>query len=288
VQLYEKAHLDEKYLKDIFHNILMVNKKRAKLEGLENITEFLRIVFASGSLKNETPLSVLLVAPVSSGKTVSVKQFYKNKKIVATTDTTAYGILLKYQKDLEDGKISHFIIPDLLNCLVRRKTSVETLLMFINAISEDGLMPSKTFNMEIKNEIKPVGWVMCLTADMYEKKKKFLDGVGFLSRFFTVHWKYSPERLQKILDNIIAEDVFDVPDLKINSNGKKKEIKGNPEIFKDLIPYSKLLCKNNDSEVLRIQRHLQTFLKASALLRGADKVGKEDLETIKNLIDLIR
>jgi hypothetical protein len=49
-----------------------------------------------------------------------------------------------------------------------------------------------------------------------------------------------------------------------------------------------LLCKNDGSEILRMQRKLQTFLKASALLRGDNKVTEKDLVKLEELMDLIK
>lgn len=257
------------------------------LEGLEKVTEIIKIVLASGSISDDKPLSLFIKAPVSSGKTTAVKQFQNVKKTKILTDITAYGILKTYQKDLENGEIRHFFIADLLNALSRRKTTAETLLLFINATSEDGLFPSTTFNIDIKNFIAPFGWILCITEEGFEKKKRFIESVGLSSRFLKISYRYSREQLDKILENIVNGRGVNIPLIPVKQHNHKKKIAGNVTIFKELIPYSKLLSKS-DAEILRIQKQLQTFLKASALLRGDDKVQKEDLEKLKDLIELLK
>lgn len=257
------------------------------LIGLERITEFIKIVLASGLLKNDKPLSMILKADVSSGKTTAIKQFRDNKSIEIITDLTAWGIIDKYQEKLKNREIKHFIVPDFLNALARRNTTTEPMLTFINASCEDGLFPSHTYGTDIKEYIEPFGWILCLTNKGYERKKKKLIGMGFENRFFIVSHKYSQETIDKILENIINEDIFTIPNIKIPSISKGK-IKGNPEIFKKLEIFSRLLIKEGASEILRTQRKLQTFLKASALLRKDDKVTEKDLNKLEELIDLIK
>ncbi len=261
--------------------------RQKKLRGLENITEFLKVVFASGFI-DDKPLSCLLVAPVSSGKTTTIKQFKDNKNIVITTDSTAYGILKEYINPLKSREIRHFVIPDLLNALSRRKTTADMLILFINSTSEDGLFPSYTYGIQLNEYIEPFGWVLCLTSEAYKRKYKFLKDIGFISRFFVIEYKYSTEQINEILNDIVNEFSIKIPVEKIAGRKKAKTIKGNPEIFKELIPFSQLLCKDSDSEIIRMQKKLQVFLKSCAYLRGDNEVKQEDLTKLKELITLIK
>lgn len=258
-----------------------------KLIGLDKITEFLKIVFASGSI-NEKPLSVLLVAPVSSGKTTAIKQFAGNKNILVTTDSTAWGILQNYQEKLKNREIRHIVIPDLYSALARRKTTADQLILFINNSSEDGLFPSKTFGMEIRDFIPPFGWVLCLTDEGFQRKYKFLKEIGFISRFFVIRYRYDLEQIQDILKGIIYEHNYKIPNIKLKTRKTPVKIQGNPEIFEELEMYSKLMVSESESEILRMQKKLQVFLKANAYLNSRTEVTKEDLLKLKELIDLIR
>lgn len=259
-----------------------------KLQGLEKITSFLKLIILSSNIQGERPLSCMIVAPVSSGKTTLVKQFTKNPQILITTDSTAYGIIKNYQNDLKNGQIRHIIIPDLLNSLAKKKNTADALLLFINASSEDGLFPSKSYGIDISQYIAPFGWVLCLTDEGYNKKKKFLDGIGFLSRFFILHYKYNLDQINQIICNIINEENIDIPDIKIKTAKSKVKILGNKKIFEELRVFSTLLCKSDSSQIIRMQRKLQALAKASALSRGDIKVTYHDLAKIKDLIELIK
>lgn len=262
--------------------------KGDKLNGLEKVTEFLKLVFLSGNVDGERPISCMIVAPVSSGKTTVVKQFKNNKNVLVTTDSTAFGIIKNYQNQLKTREIKHIVIPDLLNALARKKVTADQLLLFINISSEDGIFPSKSYGIDVNEFIEPFGWVLCLTEDGYRKKRKFLESVGFLSRFFIVHYKYSLEQIQEILDKIIEEAHPKLPDIGLKNLKTRRKIKGNSEIFRQLSVYSKLLCKHGDAEILRMQKKLQTLVKASAFARNDNKVTKEDLDKVVSFIELIK
>ncbi|HPI21133.1 MAG TPA: hypothetical protein PKY56_12265 [Candidatus Kapabacteria bacterium] len=257
-----------------------------KLEGLEKVTEFIKIVVASNFIEG-VPLSLLIIAPVSSGKTTAIKQFQINKNILITTDTTKQGILSKYQEKLRNSEIKCIIVPDLLNVLAKRETSVKDFLTFVNASSEDGIFPSKTYVLNVEQYIPPFSWILCLTDEGFKSKHKYLKGIGFLSRFFVVKWKYTPEQIEKILQNIINEEFFKIPDVVLKCKKKKVKIEKNIKVFEELVTYSKLLSAS-ESEAIRLQRKFQTFLKSCAYLRGARKVEAQDLEKLKNLIELIK
>lgn len=259
-----------------------------QLKGLEKVTEFLRLAFASGNIEGEKPISALLVAPVSNGKTTAIKQFRNNKSILITTDTTAYGILEKYGSNLKSRELRHIVIPDLLNALVRRKSTVETFLLFINASSEDGIFPSKTFAYDVKDFIEPFGWILCVTKEAYERKKKFLESVGFLSRFFIINYQYNLATLQEILNNIINERNIEIPSVKVGLHKKKKKILGNKEIFEKLNVYAKLLSSEKDGSILRVQKKLQVLAKSNAYLRGDNKVTMEDLKKVEELLEVFK
>lgn len=265
-------------------------EKENKLYGLDKVTEVIKIIIASGYIKNEKPLSLIITAPISNGKTTSIKQFKEVKGVLVLTDLTMYGVLKNYQEKLRNNEIRHIIIPDFLNVFSHRNTTINALLTFINTTSEDGVFPIKSFALDIHEYIAPFGWILCLTKEAYHKKEKYLKSIGFENRFLKLEYNYSFEVINKILDLIIAEDKFIIPTAKMKLIKGKKEVKGNPQIFRELVLISNLILKNpeNKGELLRQQRKLQTFLKSCALLRNDNQVRKEDLDKLKNLIELIK
>lgn len=263
-------------------------KEQKKLIGLEKMTEFLEIVFNSGNIIGEKPISLMIIAPVSNGKTTLVKQFYKNEHIKPFTDVTAYGILKGYERELRERKIRHIIIPDFLNVLVRRKTSVESLIMFINSSSEEGIEESKTYGFDIKEPIPPFGWILCMTKTAYDDKKKFLDGIGFSSRFIKISYNYSIDTINAILEKIITGEKQTIPNLKVAYHKKQKDISANEDINRRIKLFANLLNKGSEAEGIRLQKLLQTLLKSSAYQRGSNKVEETDLTRIENLLEVMK
>ncbi len=265
----------------------MTPNKR-KLRGLESISRLLKLVFLSAYIIGEKPLSCLLVAPVSSGKTISIKQFKNNENLLISTDSTAFGLLKNHQTALKERKIRHIIIPDLLNAMARKKQTQDQLILFINSSSEDGIFPSATYGLQIPDFIPPFGWVMCLTNNGYKRKERFLKEIGFISRFCVLKYKYSLEQVQAILQDIVDEINVEIPDIRIKTSKRGKKIQGNPKIFKELTVFSKVLCRESDSEILRMQKKLQTLAKASALERGDNRVKQIDFDIIKEFMPFIQ
>lgn len=276
---------------DYFKKKITPRKMTEKLKELERITEFLQICLNSASIKDEKPIPVMLVSPVSNGKTTAVKQFKNNKNVLITTDSTAYGILKNYEKQLQNAEISYIIVPDLLTMLAKKKVTADSFILFVNNSSEDGIFPSKSYGIEIKDYIEPFGWIICITEEAYQRKLKFLDNIGFTSRFLILKHRYTKEQIEVILKRIIAEEtkLNHIPNVKIIQSKRKVEIAGNAEIFEKALVYSKLLTKtDNPAEILRIQRLIQTFLKASALTDNRREVSQADLTRLEKLIDLIK
>jgi hypothetical protein len=62
--------------------------------SVEPIETIIKTVLASGRLKDERPLSCIIVAPVECGKTSIIRKYcLKAENVFYTTDATAYGII---------------------------------------------------------------------------------------------------------------------------------------------------------------------------------------------------
>ncbi|GAJ18755.1 unnamed protein product, partial [marine sediment metagenome] len=81
-----------------------------KLGELEKLIE---ITLFTGYIKDERPVSLLIVAQPESGKTELVKKAKRVKGVLYLTDATAWGIINKHWDDIESRKVRHLIVPDL-------------------------------------------------------------------------------------------------------------------------------------------------------------------------------
>ena len=89
----------------------MIGKKLIDLQIPEYVVE---LVLKSGYIKNADPLSLIISAPVGSGKTEIINQYRNCQGVLYLSEATAYGIKSKYLETIKSGKIRHIIIGDLL------------------------------------------------------------------------------------------------------------------------------------------------------------------------------
>lgn len=102
-----------------------------KLEELEKLIE---VTLFTGYIKNERPVSLLIVADPESGKTELVKKAKRVKSVLYLTDATAWGIVDKHWDDIEKRKIRHIIIPDLTVPLGKQTETRKTFTRFLSAL----------------------------------------------------------------------------------------------------------------------------------------------------------
>jgi len=253
------------------------------MEKLTPIIEILKRIIASGFIKNESPLSALLIAPVGAGKTTALKKFFINNNILVLSDVTPYG-LTKLLPEIEAKNVKHLIIPDLVEPMSRSRPIVNSLIGFLNSLIEEGIFRISTAFIEIKKPIK-LGLISSTTIDELKDRRRGWLGIGFISRMLPISFNYTNIDIAQILENIASGKYTDITyeTLKL----KEKEIKGNEEIFKQLIPYSEqidyALSKERKVIPFRRQKQLQILLKSNALLNDRDEVTKEDLEWFKSV-----
>jgi hypothetical protein len=80
----------------------------------ELIDEMISLTLWSAYIKNEKPISLLLVASPEAGKTKIVQRFSENQCLVYISDATAKGLFDAFQQKIKLGAIKHMIFTDLL------------------------------------------------------------------------------------------------------------------------------------------------------------------------------
>jgi len=69
--------------------------------NLQDLEKLIEVTLFTGWIKDERPVSLLIVADPESGKTELVKKTKRVKGVLYLTDATAYGIITKYWGDIE-------------------------------------------------------------------------------------------------------------------------------------------------------------------------------------------
>lgn len=258
----------------------------------------MKIVLASAYLKGEKPLSAVFVADPESGKTEIIRKYcLRTDGIFYTTDATAYGIIrdTNYLKDIESGKIKHIVIPDLLTCMARKDSTVNTMIHFMNSLIEEGIIDISTFALRIKKgvdigkskkEVK-AGLVTSIAKIPFFDKRFRWSSIGFLSRVLPISYAYTFNTRLEILEYIENEKYLAEVLEKLRFKKTPREVILTPSYAKAVEPFSLNLAKAQELYGFRLQKQFQVMLKSLAYLRDSDKVEKEDLEKFKELVQFV-
>jgi hypothetical protein len=125
--------------------------KDTELVGYTPIIDAIDLALRSKYIRNENPVSLLLLSRAESGRTEAIKKFRRNNGVVMYRRFTAYGLL----NDLIDGTIKllfkkpkilpTFLLPEFNSLFSFKADSTSSTLEMINAISEEGLSLESTY-----------------------------------------------------------------------------------------------------------------------------------------------
>jgi len=255
------------------------------LIGLEKIEDIIELVLYSGHIKNARPLSLMIIAPIGSGKTELLKSVSTNKGIAYLTDATAYGIIKNCFTDLKLGKLKHLIIPDLLTPLSKQRSTRDTFVAFLNALIEEGIAEIRTYVISEKFENLKCGIITSIPQDDFKMSRKNWRRIGFLSRCIPVSYTYPQSSVIQILQSIAKEGLYILSERKVTLPEKDVYIKESKEINERLIPISIVFQQAEKVYGFRKQKQLQTLMMANALRSGRHEVNESDYKKVLDLSD---
>lgn len=242
---------------------------------IDDIRKIVKLVLLSGYLKNNKPLSLLLVGKSGTGKTETICS-YKTKRSVILTDAN-YSGLLNFLK--ESKKIKHIILPDFLKITMKKRATSDNFISLLNALTDEGIAILKgyfNFDFSLHNKPRTLGIVTATTKDSFSQKRKEWGNIGFLSRMIICSYDYSEITINKIIDYINSEKFTKEKSFEYITKYKDNiEITSIKELNEKLNPYAK---RN-----FRTQKQLQTLAKCNALLRNSKVVEDKDIDEIIRL-----
>lgn len=263
-----------------------------------DLQNFLETVLFTGYLDDEKPVSIIIIAKPERGKTAVVSRYMTNKGVYYFTDVTAWGISDMLIPAIQRKEIiHHIIIPDFLNCVVKNRSTSDKLIMFLNALTEEGITNiasyanrgiEKKVGEDIKNSIIKCGVITCITKLEYEKRKKRWQGLGFLSRFLPIQYEYNSQYVNKIFDNLSNNNKVLNPQIKLEFPDTLHHVELPYEIAKKAEPYAKIIGKQIDAHGIRLFEIFRTLLKANALKNKRNIVIEEDLNDLIKYIEFIK
>jgi len=243
-----------------------------KKDGIKDILKIIKLVYASVFIKNEKPLSLMLVAPPEQSKTHFILDYYKTKYIHIATDLSYKGLI----KDLiRDNKIKQIIIPDFLKLTEKNQNTKKALITTLNAFLEEGIFNIDLANTEEINLKGRCGGIITSTTDAsFYQNAKTWNAIGFKSRFLIISWKYTNETMTTLLEAISKEEKNKKNTSK-TLNFKQKSIKIAEKTRKNLV----FLAENSPRRL----KNLKILIKSIALMNGKDEADDKEFEELKRL-----
>ena len=273
--------------------------------ALNDVQDIVKTAVYSGALKDENPLTIVLIANYGTGKSTVIRKTYKqppppkkvetgsgqNKKVIYirrvsgsvlyTTNTTPYYLYTRFGDVLKSGQIRHIAMPDFLNVLNQPKYILQSHLTFYNSLVEEGVISIESRDGQFVAEVPvKIGLITAIARKDYIKRLDIWSGIGFRTRILPISYHYSPDTQQMIRDSAKVKDYINEKSFEINLPPETTvEL---PLALADEIEQVALRTKDPDDETgVRRQKQLQVFCMANALRDGRSEVTWEDILKLK-------
>lgn len=250
--------------------------------GLEPLYDLIELSLWSAYVKARKPLSIIVLAPHSHGKSEILCQHSSEPDgIIIVNSGTRYGFYTVLNN--WGYKLKHIIIPDLSSILNAHPQVAPDLIEFLSQMTEEGITRINTYHFRTAfNPPMKVGLLTAVTASEFWKKQKRIRQHSFRSRFIPFSYRMDDSIRDKVLDyqrggGFMQEDriTFNFPYIKDPHD--RKDIYCSPEIVKELQHMIE------DPFLIRGVEHLRILLQSSALSRGKKDVGPEDVMKIMEI-----
>jgi hypothetical protein len=251
--------------------------------GLLPVKHCIEAALFSSYVKGVEPLSLLIIAPVGSGKTEQLKAYAVNKGVAFYNDFTAYG-LYTLLSQIQAGLIRHVLVGDFVRLLARGKAVVREIITTLNALIEEGIQNVETFFVRFHspNPVK-AGVIATLTTDEWRLRRKQWMRYGFLSRALPISYALAPEDTLRG-ERMIYEGREAFKPIELKLPGEAVDIAIPEPRKRELKRIGRVLAAiNRDETGFRSHRHVIAMAKASALHQKRAEVDESDIQLIKAL-----
>jgi hypothetical protein len=230
------------------------------------------------------PLSLLIIAPVGSGKTELLKAYAEaNKGLCLYNDFTSYG-LTSFLGQIQAGIVKHVMIADLVRLTARGNPVWHQILLSLKALIEEGVTRIDTFHIRFQSPT-PVraGVIAALTTDEWKARRKQWIRLGFLSRAVPISYHLAPEDIQRGEEALYKNQPTFKP-IPLNLPEKPITVHVPEKLKQTLMKLGRILAAvNRDETRFRSHRHVLAMAKAAALHENRMEVSEEDMSLLKAL-----
>jgi len=167
---------------------------------LDLLDEVLETVLMTGFIKDEIPVSMMLVAPSGTAKSQMLMR-YEASFIIRTDSISSQGLFDLLHKDTKN-EYRFMIIPDFNPTLSRRPTTVDAAIANLLSMTTDGTVRVDDGRQEKEVKHNPVAMLTACTPQIYHKHAKKWFALGIRRRIIPIHFTYSAStesKLQKLV-----------------------------------------------------------------------------------------
>lgn len=252
-------------------------KPTPTLLKLGPIIDILRSIIWTGTLADEKPVSVMLIAEQESAKTEALKYFRGTRTIRYVSDLTSRG-LIPYKNDIKDGKLRHLCLLDLVRLLSHGKGVSERTIQTIASLMEEG--ESETSDAggreDWGSDFPRIGCMMAITPKFFKAKRGKWRQTGFLTRFVPICFTYSEQTVHDIHDSIANGGSIPPPhpeNIPILPYG----VELNQKHAKTLSRKAEQIGRRMNTYGFRYHKILRSLAKANARIAGRGAVNDQDI-----------
>ncbi len=253
-----------------------------------DLTELLKLTLWTAYIKPENgvkQVSIMVVAKVESGKTSLLDQFSCNNGIFYATNLTEYGLLHHHRQELLAGEFKHIMIPDFIKTMNQKRDTVNTLITFLNSYIEEGVSSISTYAYDLKLE-KPIhgGLLTTIAIQDFNRMRKQLAAVGFLSRIIVLSYSYSQDHIQQIFRDI-SNSVGGWDKIQLDFPEEPQDITISKDLAASMEIPAQQIGARYQSFGFRAHKNFIALAKAAALADKRTSVSKTDVDRILRLAD---
>lgn len=274
-------------------------KINSQLAGTKPLEKMIRILIATGFVKDGIPISAMLIAQSGAGKSKTLIRF-ENEHVLRCDDLTSAGLFDILASDKEN-KVKFIVIPD-FNPVLSHKSSVSNLLIAnLLSVTQDGTVSVNDGRAKKDMKHHPVGILTAITQEMHSRHARKWRELGVTRRIIPIHYTYSFKTIAAAQKMIRMNHVsltqlvsFDVK-LKEMEIAMPKKIASELEALSTVLAanFSQMAIRNRDGSLKEIVQGtpiyamaphliLRSIAKASALTRHSATCTNTDLEAAED------
>ena len=257
---------------------------------IQPLIDIITLSLQSIYINNEkNGISLILISAPETAKTSSIFQFINLNFVSYYDEITQKKLIDDFLPLLKTKQKRTLLIPDLINCIDKQKSTRNQFLSIIKTGTDDtGITRIETyhkhFSVEEYENIEGLKFnlITAITGTSFNIIKRKLAEIGLLSRFLPFTYNYPLNKISKIFNMLETEtkenSITVRPIIK-----KDTDISIIPEHLKQFEIFATKLGEQYGGYGIRALIMFRRLLKASALLNNRTITTEEDVDFVMNL-----